>query len=596
MSNHELEERSQFKGAKNTPTTIYGDGGPLAPIPDDLTIPQFFFDTHHPLGSEALHERPSAWFIDDTTGREITSDQLRARIWGLANAMHIRWNFGNDDVVCIFGPNHVDYPVVTCGANPTYTVDELVYQLKTARASALFVHPDSLPVGLAAAHKAGIPDDHVAVFDIAGKDYVGLLTLGALVMEGLVQPQSWLEPRLKPGEGKTKLALLFFSSGTTGRAKAVMIPHHSVIANVIQMKQHVNRHDANKPTAHKMYAPGDRMLGVVPFYHIYGLVACMHFFPFIGGTVVIVPKFKFDDMLRSIIRFKIDALPLVPPMAVLLCKHPLTRQYDLSCIKITIIGAAPVSAELTHHLSRVLPNSRIGQGYGMTETCTTFGFQHPFMHVGTPGSAGVMLPGTALRILKADGSWGGYNEPGQLIMTGPSMSTGYYNDPQATAETYRDGWIYSGDEGYVNEQKELFIIDRIKELIKVRGFQVAPAELEGLLLNHPDVVDVCVVGAPDSYSGELPFAFVTLNEAMRVRVAKDLAEAQHIREVIMKYVAENTTQYKWLAGVEFVDSVPKNPSGKLLRRLLRDKLRELMKEGKVTLVQPGTQSKMRTKL
>ena len=109
----------------------------------------------------------------------------------------------------------------------------------------------------------------------------------------------------------------------------------------------------------------------------------------------------------------------------------MTRQYDLSCIKITIIGAAPVSAELTHHLSRVLPNSRIGQGYGMTETCTTFGFQHPFMHVGTPGSAGVMLPGTALRVLKADGSWGGYNEPGQLIMTGPSMSIGYYNDPQA---------------------------------------------------------------------------------------------------------------------------------------------------------------------
>ncbi|KAH9889951.1 acetyl-CoA synthetase-like protein [Cubamyces lactineus] len=606
MSNHGsgAEER-QSNSATNIPT-IYGDGDPLAPIPDDLTIPQFFFDAHHPLGGEALHERPPTWFIEDTTGREITSDQLRARVWGLANAMHIRWNFGNDDVVCVFGPNHVDYPVVIwaahrlggimTGANPTYTVDELVYQLQTAGASALFVHPDSLTVGLAAAHAAGIPDNRVVVFDTACEDRDGFVTVDALVKEGLTQPKTWLEPRLKPGEGKTKLALLFFSSGTTGRAKAVMIPHHSVIANVIQMKQHVNRHDAHKPITDKMYAPGDRMLGVVPFYHIYGIVVCMHFFPFIGGTLVIVPKFKFENMLGSIVRFNIGALPLVPPMVVLLCKHPLTKQYDLSSVKITIVGAAPLSAKLTYDLSRVLPNSRIGQGYGMTETCTTFGFQHPFMHVSTPGSAGVMLPGTALRILKADGSWGGYNEPGQLIMTGPSMSIGYYNDPQTTAETYRDGWIYSGDEGYVNEQKELFIIDRIKELIKVRGFQVAPAELEGLLLNHPDVVDACVVSAPDNYSGELPFAFVTLNEATHVRAAEGPIEATHIREAIMKYVAQNTTNYKWLAGVEFVDAVPKNPSGKLLRRLLRDQLRKLIKEGKVTLIQPGTQSKIRTKL
>ncbi|KAI0324151.1 acetyl-CoA synthetase-like protein [Cubamyces sp. BRFM 1775] len=604
MSNRKSEDQ-QNKSATE-PITIYGDGGALAPIPDDLTIPQFFFDTQHPLGGEALHERPPTWFIDEATGREITSDQLRARVWGLANSMHIRWNFGNDDVVCIFGPNHVDYPVVVwaahrlggimTGANPTYTVDELVYQLQTARASALFVHPDSLAVGLTAARTAGIPDDHVVVFDATREGYGGHATVDALVKEGLAQPKTWVELRLKPGEGKTKLALLFFSSGTTGRAKAVMIPHHSVIANVIQMKQHINRHDADKPFAERMYQPGYRMLGLVPFYHIYGMVVCMHYFPFTGGTLVIVPRFNFEHMLRSIVRFKISVLSLVPPMVVLLCKHPLTKQYDLSCVKTTIVGAAPLSAELTHHLSRVLPNSRIGQGYGMTETCTTFGFQHPSMRVSTPGSAGMMIPGTALRILKADGSWGGFNEPGELVMTGPSMSVGYYNDPQATAETYRDGWIYSGDVGYVNEQKELFIIDRIKELIKVRGFQVAPAELEALLLDHPDVVDVCVVGAPDNYSGEVPFAFVALDEATRVRAAEGPVEAQRVREAIMKYVAEKTTRYKWLAGVEFVDVVPKNPSGKLLRRLLRDKLKGLMKEEKVMLVHPGTESRKQAKL
>ncbi|KAI0356904.1 acetyl-CoA synthetase-like protein [Trametes cingulata] len=582
--------------------TVYGDGGPLAPIPDDVTIPQFLFDGHHPLGGEALHARPPAWFIEDATGREVTGDQVRARVWGLANAMSIRWGIGNNDVVCVYGPNHIDYPVVIwathrvggilTGANPAYTADELVYQIRTAKATVLFVHPDSLQVGLEAARKAGIPDSRVVLFDpVAGDSH---LTVHDLIKEGLAQPRHWVEPRLKPGEGKKKLALLFFSSGTTGRPKAVMIPHYALIANVIQMKQYADRHDADKPNEKKKYAPGDRMLGVLPFYHIYGVVVSLHFFVFSGGTLVVVPRFNFENMLKSIVRYKIGHLAIVPPMIVLLCKHPAVKNYDLSSVKMTTSGAAPLSAELTHQVARVLPNSAIGQGYGMTETCTTFSFPQLFMRVGTPGSAGVLIPGTGLRILKADGTWGGYNETGQLVVTGPSMAIGYLDNPQATAETFKDGWVYTGDEGYVNEKKELFIIDRIKELIKVRGFQVAPAELEGLLLDHPDVADVCVVGAPDDYSGELPFAFISLKEDARARIKSDPKEEERVREAIIKFVADRKTQYKWLAGVMFVDVVPKNPSGKLLRRVLRDRLKELMKEGKIKLVQPG--AKTRAKL
>ncbi|KAI0772847.1 acetyl-CoA synthetase-like protein [Trametes elegans] len=579
--------------------TVYGDGGPLAPIPDDLTIPQFLFDSHHSLGGEALHDRPSAWLIDDATGREVSGDQLRARIWGLANSMRLRWGIGDGDVVCIYGPNHIDYPVVLwathrvggimTGANPAYTADELVYQIRTAKATVLFVHPDSLQVGLEAARTVGIPDDRIVVFDpVPGDRHV---TVGELIREGLVQPQSWVEPRLKPGEGKTKLALLFFSSGTTGRPKAVMIPHHSVIANVIQMKQYVNTHDSSLPNSKKKYAPGDRALGVLPFYHIYGVVVSLHFLLFVGTSLVIVPRFNFENMLKSVQRYKIAHLTLVPPMVVLLCKHPAVKNYDLRSVKTLTSGAAPLSAELTHQVARVLPNSMIGQGYGMTETCTSYSFPQLFMRIGTPGSAGVLIPGTACRILKADGTWGGYNEPGQLVVTGPSMAIGYLDNPEATAETFKDGWVYTGDEGYVNEKKELFIIDRIKELIKVRGFQVAPAELEGLLLDHPDVADVCVIGAPDDYSGELPFAFVSLKEGARKRVAKGPKEEQKQRDAIMQYVAERKTQFKWLAGVAFIDVVPKNPSGKLLRRLLRDQLKELMKEGKVKLVQPSAKSR-----
>ncbi|KAI0672315.1 acetyl-CoA synthetase-like protein [Trametes maxima] len=553
--------------------TVHADGGPLAPIPDDLTIPQFLFDTHHPLGGESLQARSPAWFIEDATGREVTGDQVRARVWGVANAMHIRWNLGDGDVVCVYGPNHIDYPVViwathriggiVTGANPAYTADELVYQIRTAKATVLFVHPESLKVGLEAARTAGILDSRVIVFDSVPGDAHN--TVHDLVKEGLAQPKRYVEPRLKPGEGKTKLALLFFSSGTTGRPKAVMIPHYAVIANAIQMKQYANTHDAGKPLEKQKYAAGDRMLGILPFYHIYGVVVSLHFFIFSGGTLVIVPRFNFENALKSIQRYKIGHLALVPPMVVLLCKHPAAKNYDLRSVKMTSSGAAPLSAELTNQVARVLANSGIGQGYGMTETCTTVSFPQLFMRVGTPGSAGVLIPGTALRILKPDGSWGGYNEPGQLVVTGPSMAIGYLDNPEATEETFKDGWVYTGDEGFINEKKELFIIDRIKELIKVRGFQVAPAELEGLLLDHPDIADVCVVGAPDDYSGELPFAFIALKDDARARIAQDPQEEQRVREAIMKYVADHKTQYKWLAGIAFVDVVPKNPSGKLLR-------------------------------
>ncbi|KAM5545889.1 hypothetical protein V8D89_000015 [Ganoderma adspersum] len=588
--------------AHNIPT-IYGDGGPLAHIPDDVTIPQFFFDQHHELGGEALHLRNPTYFVDDATGRQITGDEIRARVFGLANAFHIRWGIGDGDVVCIYGPNHVDYPTViwaahrvggiVTGANPAYIADELVYQIKTAKATVLLLHPDSLKVGLEAARKAGIRDDRIVLFDPVSGDHH--ITLGDLVKEGLIQPKRYVEPRLKPGEGKTKIALLFFSSGTTGRPKAVMIPHYSVIANCVQMKQYANTKDAGVPNKDKVYGAGDVGLGVLPWYHIYGIVVGLHFFLFCGMTLVVVSKFNFENMLKSIQRYKITHLTLVPPMVVLLCKHPAVKKYDLSSVKLMTSGAAPLSAELTHQVAKVLKNSRIGQGYGMTETCTTFSFPQLDMRIGTPGSAGRLIPGTACRILKTDGSWGGLNETGHLIVTGPSMAIGYLDNPEATAETFKDGWVYTGDEGYVNEKKELFIIDRIKELIKVRGFQVAPAELEGHLLDHPDVADVCVVAAPDEYNGELPFAFVVLHEQVRKRVAKSPKDEERVRQAVLKHVSDHKTQYKWLAGVQFVDTVPKNPSGKLLRRLVRDQLKEAMKEGKIKLVQPGAK-KDRVKL
>lgn len=239
-------------------------------------------------------------------------------------------------------------------------------------------------------------------------------------------------------------------------------------------------------------------------------------------------------------------------------------------------GAAPLSAELTAQVNQILPQCHALQGYGLTETFTTVALAPNDVLPPTPGCAGVLIPGLTARVVKPDGTLAKYGEPGELVVTGPAMALGYYKNPQATKETFIDGWVRTGDEVVVNEKNEVFILDRIKEILKVKGFQVAPAELEGHLLDHPDVADCCVVGIPDDFSGELPLAFVALSDAALQRVKTEPAEAERIKAALIKHVADAKVEYKRLAGgVEFIDVIPKNPSGKLLRRVLRDKARSM---------------------
>ncbi|KAI0772846.1 amp dependent CoA ligase [Trametes elegans] len=568
---------------------IVADGGPLPHIPDDVTIPQLILDAHHP--ARPVLKKAQPWLIDELTGREVSSDELRARTFGLANSLKLRYNIGEDDVVCIFGPNHIDYPVaiwavhrlgaIVTGANPAYTADELLYQLTATKARVLITHAGSLPIALQAARKAGLPADRVVVFDaVLGASNA---TVHALVDEGLEHTQQFVEPRLKPGEGKRKLAFLSFSSGTTGRPKAVMIPHYSVLANVVQLAHYTQAKNESRPFDLQRHHPGGKVLAVLPFYHIYGLVVVLHFNLFIGTSLVVVQKFNFEQFLDSIQRYRITNLCLVPPMVVLLCKHPAVKKYDLSSVRMLMSGAAPLSSELTNQLAALLPDCWIGQAYGMTETCTAVTFPQVDRRLGSLGSGGVLVPGCRARVLRPDGSLAAPGEPGELVITGPSMALGYMNNPEATAETFKDGWVVTGDEVYFNERKEIFVVDRIKELIKVRGYQVPPAELEGHLLDHPDVGDVCVVGIPDEYSGELPLAFVVPSGDAQARLKADPKAEHAVRKAIMKHVSDHKTNYKHLASVEFVDVIPKNPSGKLLRRFLRERAKELRESGKLVL-------------
>ncbi|KAG6889888.1 hypothetical protein C0995_013863 [Termitomyces sp. Mi166 len=450
------------------------------------------------------------------------------------------------DVVLIFSRNHVDYPVaiwaihrlgaVVSGANPDFSSDELFYQLEQTKASLIIAHPDSIDAACSAVQRAKLPPDRLILFDTRQQSPDNSLKIGALIEKGLSLLPAFVERKLNPGEAKTKLAFLNFSSGTTGRPKAVAIPHYALITNVIQIAAHNNVNKNYCDPKDQRFRPGDICIGVVP-------------------------KFSFTAMLDSIVRHQISHLMLVPPQVVLLCKHPAVKNYNLrQFVRMIMCGAAPLSHEINQLLFELLPDAHIGQAYGKC--------------------AGQLLPGIIARAVKPDGSLARYDEAGELYFKTPSVALGYANNTEATEETFIDGWVRTGDFGRIDENGELWILDRLK----VKGFQVAPAELEGCILDHPDVAATCVVGIPDDYNigldflpaGEVPLAFVVLNAAALRRVKELPAAVNEIRASIIKHVADNKVNYKHLAGgVEFIPAIPTSPSGKLLRRVLRDEAKVL---------------------
>ncbi|KIY44782.1 acetyl-CoA synthetase-like protein [Fistulina hepatica ATCC 64428] len=561
--------------------------GPLtAVIPDDLTLPQFMLDSTHEL-------RPSSkgipWFIERQSGRKIFATEVKQKTRALANSLYSEYS-----VLLLFARNSCNYPVVVWAihrlgaivspANPDYAVNELVHQLRTTGARLIVTHAEGFKIALEAARIVGIPPQRVITMDGPGSGQPHG-TVDELIARGGPKDQVFPEIKLKPGEARTKLAFLCCSSGTTGEPKAVAIPHFAPIANVIQSAVHnkVNR----LPLEKQRYRAGAVALCVLPLYHIYGLVVNLHFVLFCAMSLVMVPKFKFDEMLEDITKYRITHLHIVPPQAVLLLKHPLTKKYDLSHIRFIMSGAAPLTGEVTQQLAKMLPNADIGQGYGMTETSTVVTVYPISQKTGKPGSAGQLLPGCVARVVKEDGSLADVGEIGELVVKSPSLALCYYKNEQATQETFVNGWVRTGDEVRFDEEGEMYVI------IELKGFQVAPAELEGCILGHPDVSDACVVGIPDDFSGEVPLAFVVLAADAAKRVAADASAGDIIKRAIIKHVADNKIGYKHLAGgVEFVAAIPKNPSGKLLRRHLRAKAKEVVQERKAKEAARGTKAKL----
>ncbi|KAG8886607.1 hypothetical protein FRB97_000026 [Tulasnella sp. 331] len=606
--------------------TIYTSTERLAPPPDNLTIPQFLLDEQHPLRQirkDGATGKP--WLIDDESGRSYGLEEVRARVFGLANAMKKRWNIGQWEIrAAFFSASTVQitlvrvrnlgssgrtstYPgLATLGpggdipqiipqrygqhtvwarspAAPTHPTQSLnFHQLEAVKATLLFTSPSALRTAISAARKARLSVNRVILLvpPSAYGSYESSLPLGLrpvtadeLVKEGLQEPGPPLfhETILPKGGNQKKVAFLSFSSGTTGKPKAVAIAHYSVISNVLQFATSNHNNDPAIPLSAAKFNAGEVATCVLPLFHIYGLVINLHLSLFSGLSLVIFSKFNWVEFLKSLVKYQVTHLFIVPPQVVLFVKHPETKKYDLSRIKYCMAGAAPISPELQKNFQQILPNSR------MTETSTVLTMPPISQREGgTLGSAGQLVAGTEAKVVKPDGSLAKIGEEGELYVRGAQCHfNSYFNNDAANAETFVDGWVRTGDGVFFHENGDMFIVDRLKACTRPT-IDIAPAELEGHLLDHPDVNDACVVGVQDEYSGEVPLAFICLAPQAARRCTGNVKQSDVVKTSIKKHVSDHKIRYKWLdGGVEFVDVIPKNPSGKLLRRFLRDKAKEL---------------------
>ncbi len=505
----------------------------------DVGVPQMVYQ--HAL---RYGEKPA--MIDGVSGRTLTYTQLYGGVRRVAGNLAKR-GLRKGDVVGIYCPNLPEYPLAYHGvalaggivttANPLYTAEELAYQLRDSNAKFLITLGPLLEKAIPAAQQAGVQE----VFVIGEGE-------GATPFTELLAEAEPPEVAINPAED---LIVLPYSSGTTGLPKGVMLTHRNLVANMVQ----VLASGVNLQTE-------ERVIGVLPFYHIYGMLVILNLCLYRGMTIVTMPRFDLEQFLKIMQDYKITRANLVPPIILALAKHPVVDNYDLSHLKIIMSGAAPLSAELAQACAERL-GCIVLQGYGLTETS-------PVTHVNPEdpariklGSVGVPIASTECAVVSLEtGNPLGVREEGEIWIRGPQVMKGYLNNPEATAQTLTpDGWLRTGDVGYVDEDGYFYIVDRVKEMIKYKGLQIAPAELEAVLLTHPAVADAAVIPSPDEEAGEVPKAYIVL-------------KGQASEQELMDYVAERVAPFKKIRRVEFVDQIPKSPSGKILRRVLAQKERE----------------------
>jgi len=504
-----------------------------SPYPDvpttDLSITERVF--------QGLENRVEQVVLTDgPSGRTMTAGDFMEQVKRMAGGLTAA-GFGAGHTVAIMAPNIPEYCVVFHAVawgggtittlNPTYTANEVAHQLADAGAELLITIPDFMET---ATEGAG----DIPVIAIGMPEYAALF--GNPIAEQV------------PVDLDSFTVVLPYSSGTTGLPKGVMLSHRNLVINLDQTIVAAD------------FQPGEITAAFLPFFHIYGMTVLMNIHLAGGGALVTMPRFDLPMFLQISQDNKAQRMWVVPPVALALAKHPLVDNYDLSSLEMVFIAAAPSGPELTDAIAGRL-NCTALQGFGMTELS-------PVSHVvprkaPKSGAAGVATPNTFCRIVDIEsGADLPAGEEGEIWVKGPQIMQGYLNNAKATAETITsDGWLRTGDIGKIDTDGYLFITDRLKEPIKYKGFQVAPAELEATLVAMEGITDAAVIGRPDEEAGELPIAFVVTGDP-----APD-------EEAIKAHIDAQLAHYKQVHEVHFVDEIPKSASGKILRRFLRDGLK-----------------------
>ncbi|RIB09096.1 hypothetical protein C2G38_1981828 [Gigaspora rosea] len=508
-------------------------------------------------------------YLDVNTSKGYTFGKLKSESKRFASGLRDKVGFKRGDVLAIYSSNQVDYPMVLLGTiaaggkvtpvDPKYIANELSYQLLDSGASILIVHPDLLETAIAASKEINNPNFRIFLFgDNEIRGYKPFRS-------ELIGEREFVPIFYTPEEANSTIAYICYSSGTTGKQKGVEITHTNLVSNLAQI------YNVEKDLGTHSVLAG-------PFYHIYALICCIHLTLIYGATLIIFPSYNIKTFCHCIQEYKIDYVHAAPPVILDLINYPDAKKYDLSSVKIIVSAGAPLSHELEYTFYELF-KIRTKQAYdsnniitGSVQLYNSFNNSNDnflmIHNVQKIGSCGTLLPNIKVKILSNDGHGNIYFSflfPGELCVHGPSIMKGYLNNSSAINAAFdKDDFLHTGDIAYVDDQGIYHIVDRKKELIKYKGFSVAPAELESILLTHDKISDAAVIGCySEENQTELPIAYIVLK-------SEDKEKHPYLKNEIIQYVNSNVAPHKKIRDLLFIDKIPKSESGKILRRVLRD--------------------------
>ncbi|XP_022948656.1 4-coumarate--CoA ligase 1-like isoform X2 [Cucurbita moschata] len=523
-------------------------------------LPDIYIPKHLPLHSYCLQEKMAeighrTCLINAVTGESFTYSDVDLAARKAASGLY-KLGIAKGDVIMLLLPNSPEFVFAFLGAsylgaimtaaNPFFTAAEIAKQAKGSKAKLIITQSSYYEKVKEITEQ--LSDAKIMTVDSP--------SLGCLSFADLIQGGDHKIPAVEISPDD--VVALPYSSGTTGLPKGVMLTHKGLVTSVAQQV------DGENPNLY--YRNDDVILCVLPLFHIYSLNSVLLCGLRAGATILIMPKFEIGSLLQLVEKYRVSIAPIVPPIVLAIAKSPDLEKYDLSSIRMIKSGGAPLGKELEDTVRAKFPKAVLGQGYGMTEAgpVLTMGLafaKEPFPM--KPGACGTVVRNAEIKIVDTEN--GGSlprNTPGEICIRGDQIMKGYLNNPEATAATIdSEGWLHTGDIGLIDDDDELFIVDRLKELIKYKGFQVAPAELEALLLTHPVISDAAVVPMKDEQAGEVPVAFVV-----------KLKNSEVTEDEIKQFISKQVVFYKRINRVFFIDAIPKSPSGKILRKELRAKL------------------------